>query len=263
MIRFHFKGIECIYPSSPTIIKLFPPKHTVQMAPKGCSCRCSWDSTNTQASGHSPGDTGSFTITEKGILEYCEVAPHRHCCDQQQQSQAERAVLLSWVKRDPFVFSLAPPPLDRSLLEQKTQPPPNGVSLTSLEGAVVDLVLRYLAITQLRRRRQPCHTDVTRSHAREGQLRGSTRNWVKATSRSQQRLGQDLNTPLPAELAGGHYLVLALPSHWRHAVCPWGNQYPTAFQRLRASVGCLGREDGGLLSLNSLIRACCPYRIAP
>lgn len=52
------------------------------------------------------------------------------------------------------------------LLEQKTTfLPSNSVFLTFFDSAVVNLVLGYLAITQLRRKRQPRHTDVTRSHA--------------------------------------------------------------------------------------------------
>lgn len=120
-------------------------------------------------------------------------------------------------------------------LEQTTQPP-NGVSLTFLEGAVVNLVLGYLAIAQLGRRRQPRHTDVTRSHARQGQLRGCTGNWVN----NQEKSAKTTATPQhisASSLSGLEATDLALPQPLVTWCLSCRNQHNTALQ------GCLGRGE--------------------
>lgn len=134
-------------------------------------------------------------------------------------------------------------------LEQSTQPP-DGVSLTFLEGAVVDLVLGYLAVTQLRRRRQPRHTDVTRSHARQGQLRGCTGNWVN----NQEKSAKTRATPQhisASSLSWLEAIALSLPELLVIWCLSCRNQHTTVLW------GCLGGEMLGC-STSRLTRACWP-----
>lgn len=126
---------------------------------------------------------------------------------------------------------------------------PSCVSLTFLEGAVVDLVFDYLAVTQLGRRRQPRHTDVTRSHARQGQLRGCTGNWINNQEKSAKTRARPQHISA-SSLSWLEATTLALPQPlvtW----CPGGTNTPQPFR---------GVWGGEMMDCSTfrLTRACWP-----